>query len=716
MSISDTAQAKRYASIAEVAAAQCQQYTEEARNAPEYTNLAKQYAESANDAADAALLSATQAQASANGASQSASAAQTSSDQASTSSQTAVQAADASQQSASAAAADAAQAAADAATVAAAANKTLRVSDSDIPALPNAATRAGKALTCDSSGNFQFTVPASGSAEDVLNELALSTGSTLIGDGSQTVAQSLSQKVLSSALSAATNAAAGSDLVGVPTGQTLTSYLSTARGIDPRMPPYNYRDSDDLPTRTASLQAAFDAANTPLSSGKKAVFLAGLYRVDKLILHDHSDYAIIGYGGIVLEGTGGSGVFGIDMKNCRNINFEGAFSINGATGYAGAVKVWTDVSSGTSLLNLRMTMVDFDIGYYFGDFSYPDGLVSEINVSDSYTYNVRSCLWAVGSQTVINISRCNLIATNGTIGSTQVGVVTMYGGSIKWNAGEVLMPDYPSGQMVRSFPIDSPLYAKAYGIITITGCAIESAGLWFIAYNINSIASPAAGTGGFILSACTGYAPFSGQNIQVDGNFSGKIDIDHTCFFHREQAGAKSTVTVICSSNSLPLIRLHNDAFDSYFLKGFNAITGGIPVYSFRQLTQVTNLGGVTYGANSTNDLVFQAKNAGGDNPYYGSYYSTANGKFVVPAGGLKSVKIHVELSLSAAISAGTLSVLVAGVVTGQCGIPSSRICANFDIGDVNGGAEIILRLYNPGAAVNTTSSNLDMMIISSAN
>ncbi|MGY5366575.1 hypothetical protein ACXGQP_04305 [Enterobacter oligotrophicus] len=61
MSFSDTANAKKYAAQAEVSAAQCALYTEEARKAPDYTNEAKQYADasaaSASSAAESLLLS-----------------------------------------------------------------------------------------------------------------------------------------------------------------------------------------------------------------------------------------------------------------------------------------------------------------------------------------------------------------------------------------------------------------------------------------------------------------------------------------------------------------------------------------------------------------------------------------------------------------------------------------------------------------------------------
>lgn len=57
---------------------------------------------------------------------------------------------------------------------------SLRVTDMDIPALPKASERADKVLTFDKNGIPQVIAPASGSAVDVLNQLA-STSGELIG-------------------------------------------------------------------------------------------------------------------------------------------------------------------------------------------------------------------------------------------------------------------------------------------------------------------------------------------------------------------------------------------------------------------------------------------------------------------------------------------------------------------------------------------------------
>ncbi|WNN42772.1 hypothetical protein [Winslowiella toletana] len=95
MSLSDTKQAHMYATVAEVAAAQCKAYTEEARKAPEYVDEARKSAERAEEASAAAEEASQQAASSVNESSQNASNAQASADAAALSAQNAQNIADA---------------------------------------------------------------------------------------------------------------------------------------------------------------------------------------------------------------------------------------------------------------------------------------------------------------------------------------------------------------------------------------------------------------------------------------------------------------------------------------------------------------------------------------------------------------------------------------------------------------------------------------------
>lgn len=131
MSISDTRDAKRYASIAEVAAAQCALYTEEARKAPDYTNAAKEYAEIAKTSAETAADSAQESLNSANGASSSAVDAQESANDAFQSAQEA----------------------------AAAVGGTLRVPEASISVLPSVINRRAFYPHFDASGDADVISP-----------------------------------------------------------------------------------------------------------------------------------------------------------------------------------------------------------------------------------------------------------------------------------------------------------------------------------------------------------------------------------------------------------------------------------------------------------------------------------------------------------------------------------------------------------------------------
>ncbi|WP_158700485.1 tail fiber/spike domain-containing protein [Cronobacter malonaticus] len=193
MSISDTNKAQKYASIAEVAAAQCKIYTEEARLAPDYTNLAKEYAESAEISSLAAQESAAQSQNAASGAAANASIAQQYANEALESAQSSSLQAQSAEGFAQQAQDSAQQAQASAGEASDSVSKTIRVSDTELSPLGNAADRQGKVLSFNSSGDVQLVVPASGSAADVLNELAQPQGADLVGYSSGTVADALEE-------------------------------------------------------------------------------------------------------------------------------------------------------------------------------------------------------------------------------------------------------------------------------------------------------------------------------------------------------------------------------------------------------------------------------------------------------------------------------------------------------------------------------------------
>ncbi|MCV8530873.1 hypothetical protein ODS70_17985 [Escherichia coli] len=75
-------------------------------------------------------------------------------------------------------------------------SRTLRTPE-NIPSLPGASTRANKIVAFDNAGNPIVTLPPSGSATDVLIELAKPTGTNLIGYGSDILTNSVSRTLKS---------------------------------------------------------------------------------------------------------------------------------------------------------------------------------------------------------------------------------------------------------------------------------------------------------------------------------------------------------------------------------------------------------------------------------------------------------------------------------------------------------------------------------------
>ncbi|WP_320745664.1 hypothetical protein [Enterobacter cloacae] len=75
-------------------------------------------------------------------------------------------------------------------------SRTLRTPE-NIPSLPGASTRANKIVAFDNAGNPIVTLPPSGSASDVLIELAKPTGTNLIGYGSDILTNSVSRTLKS---------------------------------------------------------------------------------------------------------------------------------------------------------------------------------------------------------------------------------------------------------------------------------------------------------------------------------------------------------------------------------------------------------------------------------------------------------------------------------------------------------------------------------------
>ncbi|WP_394546916.1 hypothetical protein [Pantoea ananatis] len=556
--------------------------------------------------------------------------------------------------------------------------KNIRVPENTVAATPSVADRQNKLFAWDNQGNPIAVIPQDGSASDVLIELQKPTGS---------------------------------NLTKVPTGETLTSYLSTSRGIDPRMPPHNYRDSDTIEQRTASLQSAFNMAN---ATGIP-VFLSGKYTITKLSLPNHSEYSVIGSSVIICQGSGNAA---LEMVNCLNIKWVGYHTINCSGDFNFGVHVYANNASGTSLLALDITVTYAPTAFKFGHESYPDYLVSEIVVRGGSLYGCRHGALIYGAQTVIEFNGYQLIVSDFVLGShnNQVGIATVVGGMLHINGGECMMANSPNGWAFTSKPIDSPMYDNSYGSIVLVGSALESAGLWFYAYNPSGVTNVEPKSGCMIFSGVTGYTSFQDFLLRPDAGFTGKIAIDANCKFHC--SGQRNKAVLSPSGGAMPDVYIDDAAFEKYFLKGFANFNGGILHFSDRQIVKVTNLSGQQSTVGTPLVLVFKSLDSVPENAFYGSpYYSTTTGKFTIPPGGLKSVKVHFEGDFTTALPTSELLLIRDdSTAIGRSGIAGRFVNADFYLGDLPEGATICLRLHNQNTNITFDSANTNLMIITCRN
>lgn len=502
-----------------------------------------------------------------------------------------------------------------------------------------------------------------------------------------------------------------SQIMGIPsTLQTLNAQISSEQVIDPRLPPFNYNDSDNMETRTSSLQAAFDAAN----ASKKPILLSGYFYIDSLIISDHTDYTVLGNSALICQGSGGSTSAGLTLLNCTGLKWIGHHIVSVNSNFDYGVHVYSNTVGGTSLLTLEISVVNARTAWFFGAIGEEDRLVSEIVVRSGYTHNCRHGVLVYGTQAVIEFNGYQLIVVDANIGTNLVGIGSVFGGLLHVNGGEQQMPASPSGWGYTLGPINSPSFDNSYGAVYLNGVAIECAGLWCLMYNPNSVPNIKAGSGTFSMSNSTGYASFPGANIQASTSFSGKIVIDKTCDFHRGSVKSSPTVTAPGSNCD---IYIDDAAFDSNFPTMFNAVSGGILHYSHRNIFTATNLMGQNLPASSATILKFKNIEPIDGNAYYYNCYSANTGVFTVPAGGLKSVTIHVEADFLAARPNSEFIVLKNGAIQiGRVGVYGRYTSNTFYLGDLPAGTTIALRFQNMDTSFSVGSTYTDYMTISAAN
>lgn len=494
--------------------------------------------------------------------------------------------------------------------------------------------------------------------------------------------------------------------ITVSTGDYLENYLSFSSGVDPRLPPFNYRDDDTIEKQTASVQAAFDFANGPK---KYPVKLVGFYKVNFINLPGYTDFSVIGGGGLICYGQS-SGNAAVDMKNCRNINWGVGISINNAGTAAYGIRCWgVEAEGGTSLNTFFCHCIGFRYSYKFGDEVEIDALVSEMSVNNCYAFDARCAMYIVGSQTVIELNATQMLANgSASVGSNTRTCLLMIGGVLHVNGGEMMQTTDLNGLIMDLRPVPSAKYDKAYAQVYLNGCAIESAGQWAQIHNPDGVTGISPGLGGISMRSCHGFYGPDLTCIETNGSFTGKISIDASNAFHRVTPITHGIV--VAYGDSAPVCEIDDAAFDSKFPKGFSKYGGNaVPLFSHRRVCRAFNFNNQTITAGADNTLIWKASAASAAENNLPGLYSATTGKFTVPAGGLKDVFIQMAWNLSGAgvVASNNLSLLVqpsgssASVFTDAPLLTTGRNQWTFALGNLNAGDVFWLVFTATGTGAN---------------
>jgi len=364
-----------------------------------------------------------------------------------------------------------------------------------------------------------------------------------------------------------------------------------------------------------------------------------------------STVIIDGVNGMKLSGKGalsGDGLVAhdavLELKSCTDLAIEREFSVtaNFSTNYTAGVKVWSDGTPTSSLLNLKCIVTGAQLAWQFGDSANPDALLSEMNLTEGYTFGCPRVLEVFGSQAVVNVSDYQLVSSLGSgTGSWLTlprGVIRAIGALVQVSGGEIILADVTTGETLNVRPINSPGFDDAYGKIVCSNVEIESASQMATATNPGAVASPVRGELSF--SQCGGvHTSNSFAFVLTASDYVGDVSFKDCSFF---STVARTQPNVQADGNAH--LYVDEKSFGTNFLQGLSGLVGGIVHFSNRQIGYYVNVAGQSIPNATQTVLNFTVENTGNSfDRFNGDHLA---GVFTVPTGGLQGVMVSAQFLL----------------------------------------------------------------------
>lgn len=458
-----------------------------------------------------------------------------------------------------------------------------------------------------------------------------------------------------------------------------------------------------------------------LASGKFCIGeLRGLFKVSSpILMEDVRGFTLIADAFIAATFDVGDYVFGIRGGGNGTLIGRLEFSASDKASIKTAIKVWSNgTDGGTSNIDFYSVSPAYaQLGWQFGDSAYPHALVSEITVYGGHTSGCPRVLRAIGSQTYLSFIGPNAVSSQGNFPDVTQYTISLVGAQVKWIGGEIQHNDNISGCVVLVEPINDTTtdsMGNSYGNFSATDVHIETAAALCQIVNLGGVANTISERCGVSFTGIHGYhSQNNGPLIAVDpsaADFKGFIMTRDMSMY----AGVVRTQPNISALNAH--VYYDEKGFGFNFVKGLQAVVGGILHFSKRTIIRVANSNGQVLNTNP-NAILYSEPQANEDINRFISGWSV--GTYTVPAGGLKDVEVNanvrhngsggVQLDVYVNNTVKTLGRMESNVSGGTPG----RIYAS--LGDLNAGDTIQVRANVSTGTGQTNGGALELIAISAA-
>lgn len=457
----------------------------------------------------------------------------------------------------------------------------------------------------------------------------------------------------------------------------------------------------------AALQAWADAC---VADNWATAQINGIFKISQPILF-HNILGLTIVADCYIYPTYDTGDYVVGWCNGQGVRTVGRMEVSGQSkiGIKTGHKIWSDTSQGFSFSYFYgLNASDVLCGIQVGDTAYPDALLSEMSFIGGFTVGTPCAIRAIGTQCYINFN--NFDAVSGAPGG--LSAVTQYtihniGAQVKYIGGEIQHNNNILGAAVLMQPIVSATYGNQVGCFESLSTHIENQATLALIYNIDNVATPVT------KKSVVSFVGSHGFHNQDNGGLIVVHDTIKPVFegtIVTRDIGFYTTTTTRTQPNIVAgpktIVDYDPKGFGPGFVKGLQAVSGGILLFKRRVIYCARNTNGQSVGTSNT-VLVYAEPQTSDDFYRWVTNYSA--GRFTVPAGGLKNVEVNANLRVASGNI--QLDVYVDSTLKTLSSPASSINSVRVYLGDLNEGQIIDVR-GTASAATTTNGGGLEFMTI----